>query len=389
MRDERESAREGEKGTINELRDGGENVLDETEIEVDVAAEEIQRNLDIIIQHWSSVTIGIVPTAIFVVFLLTYFKCSLFRRSVRSVARTVIFPSQCKSAGDFDDVNGRTMIAHIEIGRSEIMSQIAIILLFLCQQTAFSFGAECSDDRDDCEDAFYICGVYANYEKKCSKTCELCPAQQDDAIRKCVSKNHKDFCYKLESVCSSMLGVPLPSFAPGSSHKLPPNVAHCVSSENRMAVCHVKHGSDFCYKLEAACARINNVPLPQQTPGSEYKLPEQVAACMSKEEVMAVCEAKHGAVQCNSWKESCTKKRKGAHELSGEEKECIKTQSVMATCKSKYGDHCLSLQGECAGIYGVPAALLTKNGIYKMASIVESCVDLGMVITFSGFPVCF
>ncbi|KHN71346.1 hypothetical protein Tcan_02350 [Toxocara canis] len=45
------------------------------------AAEEIQRNLDIIIQHWSSAAIGTVLAAIFVVFLLTCFKRKITARS--------------------------------------------------------------------------------------------------------------------------------------------------------------------------------------------------------------------------------------------------------------------------------------------------------------------
>ncbi|VDM39958.1 unnamed protein product [Toxocara canis] len=79
MRDERKSAQGKEKGIIDELHNGAERVLNEIETEVDVAREQIQGNLDIIIQHWSSVTIGIVLAAIFVVFLVACFKCRTYR----------------------------------------------------------------------------------------------------------------------------------------------------------------------------------------------------------------------------------------------------------------------------------------------------------------------
>ncbi|KHN71573.1 hypothetical protein Tcan_03742 [Toxocara canis] len=78
-KDERKSAREEEKGIVDGLRNGAGKVLNEIEMEVDVAVEEIQTDLDIIIQHWSSVTIGIVLTAIFVVFLVAFFKCRFYR----------------------------------------------------------------------------------------------------------------------------------------------------------------------------------------------------------------------------------------------------------------------------------------------------------------------
>ncbi|KHN70973.1 hypothetical protein Tcan_02039 [Toxocara canis] len=79
MRDERKSAQRKEKGIIDELRNGAGRVLNEIETEVDVAAEQIQRSLDIIIQHWNSVTIEIVLDAIFVVFFLACFKCRTYR----------------------------------------------------------------------------------------------------------------------------------------------------------------------------------------------------------------------------------------------------------------------------------------------------------------------
>ncbi|VDM23853.1 unnamed protein product [Toxocara canis] len=60
MRDERKSAQEEGKGINDEMLSGVENVMNKIETEVDEAAEEVQRSLDIIIRHWNSVTIGIV-----------------------------------------------------------------------------------------------------------------------------------------------------------------------------------------------------------------------------------------------------------------------------------------------------------------------------------------
>ncbi|VDM24508.1 unnamed protein product [Toxocara canis] len=57
-KDERKSAREEEKGIVDGLRNRAGKVLNEIEMEVDVAVEEIQTDLDIIIQHWSSRPIG-------------------------------------------------------------------------------------------------------------------------------------------------------------------------------------------------------------------------------------------------------------------------------------------------------------------------------------------
>ncbi|KHN81982.1 hypothetical protein Tcan_07551 [Toxocara canis] len=33
---------------------------------------------------------------------------------------------------------------------------------------------DCKDDRDDCENAFYICGEYPQFAAQCKQTCEIC-----------------------------------------------------------------------------------------------------------------------------------------------------------------------------------------------------------------------
>ncbi|KHN81840.1 hypothetical protein Tcan_00174, partial [Toxocara canis] len=34
--------------------------------------------------------------------------------------------------------------------------------------------ADCYDDNPDCENSFYICGIYPQYEAECKQTCEIC-----------------------------------------------------------------------------------------------------------------------------------------------------------------------------------------------------------------------
>ncbi|VDK69325.1 unnamed protein product [Anisakis simplex] len=95
----------------------------------------------------------------------------------------------------------------------------------------------------------------------------------------CVRKYDARFCYSLVGTCASMMGA---VYNGGAISKLPGNVLLCIQREDVIAVCRAKHGVAFCTKLSEACAELTKIPMPAFQQGQLVALPDGLAECISK-----------------------------------------------------------------------------------------------------------
>ncbi|VDK18719.1 unnamed protein product [Anisakis simplex] len=162
-------------------------------------------------------------------------------------------------------------------------------------------------------------------------------------------------------------------------------VLTCITSDDPMIICMAKHGTEFCNKLPAACAALTHLQIPQYTFG--MKLPAAIAACISSEIFIGFCKRRYGAEQCLSWSKKCAIiDYSGNVILTTDAKNCMITRgsllvNPMALCVTKYGvDFCDKLQMACSEIVGVPILPRKPGTLQQFLGTLGICISTEHVI---------
>ncbi|VDK52305.1 unnamed protein product [Anisakis simplex] len=214
----------------------------------------------------------------------------------------------------------------------------------------------CKDWMKVCKIQFWN-GEITSAQKQC--------VENQNSIGHCYKDHGVEKCNRWTEMCKTL----------GLSTDPDSNDAYmiCIDTQYPMAICGAKFDPELCNKLVVVCGQIFNVPIPEMTSISDYKLPTVIATCITTETYAAICYIRSGAEVCNRWMRACNIVITTG-KLTIAQKQCVEEQGgALQTCISKHGvSFCYQLVITCSTMLGVT---ITGNRFEKIPRSILDCIS--------------